>query len=61
MFRIQVDYGASHVAVDDLMDIKARVAFTPLAGLNVEAGMVVIDVAIPTAFAHRGHVPSKAT
>ena len=51
MFRIDVDYGADHVAVDDLMDIEASVTFTPPAGLNVEAGMVVLDVAVPTGFA----------
>ena len=51
MFRIEVDYGADHVAVDDLIDISASVTFTPPEGLKVEAGMVVLDVAVPTGFA----------
>ena len=51
MFRIKVDYGAEHVAVDDLIDITASLTFTPPVGLNVEAGMVVLDVAVPTGFA----------
>ena len=51
MFRIKVDYGADHVAVDDLIDITASLTFTPPVGLNVEAGMVVLDVAVPTGFA----------
>ena len=51
MFRIDVDYGSNHVAVDDLIDISASITFTPPAGLNVEAGMVVLDVAVPTGFA----------
>ena len=50
MFRIDVDYGSDHVAVDDLIDISASITFTPPAGLNVEAGMVVLDVAVPTGF-----------
>ena len=50
MFRIDVDYGADHVAVDDLIDISASITFTPPAGLNVEAGMVVLDLAVPTGF-----------
>ncbi len=51
MFRIEVDYGADHVAVDDLIDIEASVTFTPPESLNLEAGMVVLDVAVPTGFA----------
>ena len=51
VFQIEVDYGSDHVAVDDLIDISASVTFTPPAGLNVEAGMVVLDVAVPTGFA----------
>ena len=51
MFRIEVDYGADHVAVDDLIDILASLTFTPPPGLNAEAGMVVLDVAVPTGFA----------
>ncbi len=50
MFRIDVDYGADHVAVDDLIDISASIAFTPPAGPDVEAGMVVLDLVVPTGF-----------
>ena len=51
MFRIEVNYGADHVAVDDLIDISASVTFTPPVGLNVEEGMVVLDVSVSTGFA----------
>ena len=51
MFRIEVDYGADHVTVDDLIDISATLTFSPPPGLNVGAGMVVLDVAVPTGFA----------
>ena len=51
VFQIEVDYGAEHVAVDDIIDVRASVTFTPPEGLNVEAGMVVLDVAVPTGFA----------
>ena len=51
MFRIEVDYGADHVAVDDLIDIVASLTFTPPESLKAEAGMVVLDVAVPTGFA----------
>ena len=50
VFQIEVDYGSDHVAVDDLIDISASITFTPPAGLNAEAGMVVLDVAVPTGF-----------
>ena len=51
MFRIEVDYGTDHVAVDDIIEIVASFAFTPPAGLNADAGMTVLDVAVPTGFA----------
>ena len=51
MFQIEVHYGADHVAVDDKIDIAASLTFTPPPGLNAEAGMVVLDVAVPTGFA----------
>ena len=51
MFHIEVGYGSDHVSVDDLIDISASLTFTPPAGLNAEAGMVVLDLAIPTGFA----------
>ena len=51
MFRIEVDYGTDHVAVDDIIEIVASFAFTPPEGLNADAGMTVLDVAVPTGFA----------
>ena len=48
MFDITVDYGTDHVDVDDLITVSASVTFTP--PVPVEAGMVVLDVAVPTGF-----------
>ena len=48
VFDIDVDYGTGHVDVDDLITISADVTFNPPE--FVEAGMVVLDVAIPTGF-----------
>ena len=41
------------MAVDDIIEVTARFAFTPLAspGPTPDAGMVVLDVAVPTGFA----------
>ena len=52
MFRIDVEYSADHVAVDDLIEVIARFSFTPpeSPGPAPDAGMVVLDVAIPTGF-----------
>lgn len=53
MFRIDVEYSADHVAVDDLIEVTARFAFTPPESPEPapDAGMVVLDVAVPTGFA----------
>ena len=48
VFDITVDYGTDHVEVDDLITISVSVTFTP--PTPVEAGMVVLDVAMPTGF-----------
>lgn len=48
-FQIDVTYGAEQVAVNDLLDIEARVRFTPPEPL--QAGMVIVDIAVPTGFA----------
>ena len=48
VFDITVDYGTDHVDVDDLITVSASVTFTP--PVPVEAGMVVLDVAVPTGF-----------
>ncbi len=48
VFEITVDYGTEHVAVDDLITVSASITFTP--PQQIEAGMVVLDVAVPTGF-----------
>ena len=49
VFDIDVDYGTDHVQVDDLINVSINVRFTPLE--QIEAGMVVLDIAVPTGFA----------
>ena len=49
VFDITVDYGTDHVKVDDLITVTANVRFTPVE--QIEAGMVVLDIAVPTGFA----------
>ena len=48
-FSIDVDYSADDIEVDDRIDVSVEARFTP--PMPVDAGMVVIDVAIPTGFA----------
>ena len=48
VFDLAVDYSADHVEVDDLITITASVRFNP--PRPIEAGMVVLDVAVPTGF-----------
>ena len=48
-FQIKVDYGADKVEVNDTIDISTTVKFTP--PTPMEAGMVVLDIAVPTGFA----------
>ena len=49
VFDIDVDYGTDHVQVDDLITVSVDVRFTPFE--PIEAGMVVLDIAVPTGFA----------
>ena len=49
MFTIDVDYSAEDFEVDDLLEVAVAVQFTPTD--PVSAGMVVVDVAVPTGFA----------
>ena len=49
VFDITVDYGTDHVQVDDLITVSVNVRFTPIE--QIEAGMVVLDIAVPTGFA----------
>ena len=48
VFQITVDYGTDRVEVDDLITVSASIAFRP--PVPIEAGMVVLDVAVPTGF-----------
>ena len=48
IFDIDVDYGTDRVEVDDVITVSADVTFNP--PRFVEAGMVVLDVSIPTGF-----------
>ncbi len=48
-FHIDVTYSADHVQVDDIIEITAALAFVPTTPLD--AGMIVLDVAVPTGFA----------
>ena len=48
-FDIDVDYGTDHVQVDDLITVSVNVRFSPFE--PIEAGMVVLDIAVPTGFA----------
>ena len=48
VFDIAVDYGTDYVEVDDLITVSASVTFTP--SVAIEAGMVVLDVAVLTGF-----------
>ena len=49
MFQIDVDYGTEHVEVDDTIEVTANLMFTPPG--SGDAGMIVLDVAVPTGFA----------
>ena len=49
IFQIDVDYSTDHVEVDDLITVSATVKFVPPVALA--AGMVVLDIAVPTGFA----------
>ena len=60
IFQIDVAYSASHIEVDDRIMVSADVRFTPPdptpgpiieTGPIAEAGMVVLDVSVPTGFA----------
>ncbi|MHB9090516.1 MAG: alpha-2-macroglobulin family protein, partial [Chloroflexota bacterium] len=48
-FQIDVKYGVDQVAVNDRIDITTTIKFTPPEPL--QAGMTVLDVAVPTGFA----------
>ena len=48
VFEITVDYGTESVEVDNLITVSTSVTFNPPEA--IEAGMVVLDVAVPTGF-----------
>jgi CD109 antigen len=48
IFKIDVDYGTGQVAVNDTITVDTRVTFNPPEPLK--AGMVIVDVAVPTGF-----------
>ncbi|MBI3978454.1 MAG: alpha-2-macroglobulin, partial [Chloroflexi bacterium] len=48
-FQIDVRYGAGQVEVNDLITVTAGIEFTPPE--PIAAGMVVLDVSVPTGFA----------
>ncbi|HLC23039.1 MAG TPA: alpha-2-macroglobulin family protein, partial [Dehalococcoidia bacterium] len=47
--KIDVKYDTNQVAVNDLVNVSVDVAFSPLQPM--EAGMVVVDISVPTGFA----------
>jgi CD109 antigen len=49
IFQIVVDYGTESVEVDDIITVDVSVKFSPPE--PIEAGMVVLDIAVPTGFA----------
>ncbi len=49
IFDISVEYDTDSVEVDDLITLKVEVGFNPPEPM--EAGMVVLDIAVPTGFA----------
>ncbi len=46
---IEVDYDSTDVEVDDTVTVSARLTFNP--SQPAEAGMVVLDISVPTGFA----------
>jgi CD109 antigen len=49
VFDIKVDYNTAQVAVNDLVDVEVTLTFGPPE--PIKAGMVVLDVSVPTGFA----------
>jgi CD109 antigen len=51
MLKLDVGYDTTEVEVNDQVKVSVNLAFNPLPELNVsEAGMIVVDVSIPTGF-----------
>jgi len=49
VFKIDVDYGTGQVEVNDTITVDASVQFNP--PVPLKAGMVVVDISVPTGFA----------
>ncbi|MCL0048036.1 hypothetical protein M1N20_01055 [Dehalococcoidia bacterium] len=49
IFAISVDYDTTSVEVNDLIEVSVEIEFNP--PVPMEAGMVVLDISIPTGFA----------
>ena len=51
MLKVDVTYDTTEVEVNDLVNVNVDLAFNPLPELHIaEAGMIVVDVSIPTGF-----------
>jgi CD109 antigen len=51
MLKIDVKYDTTEVEVNDLVRVSVDLEFNPLPELNIsEAGMIVLDVSVPTGF-----------
>jgi CD109 antigen len=51
MLKIDVNYDTTEVEVNDLVTVSVNLEFNPLPELNIsEAGMIVLDISIPTGF-----------
>jgi CD109 antigen len=48
VLKIDVDYDVTEVAVNDLVKVSARLAFSPPEPM--ETGMIVLDISVPTGF-----------
>jgi CD109 antigen len=48
ILTIEVDYDTTQVEVNDLVDVAVKIEFNP--PQQMEAGMVVVDVSVPTGF-----------
>jgi CD109 antigen len=49
ILKVSVDYDVTQVEVDDLVKVSVKLEFNP--PIPMEAGMVVLDVSVPTGFA----------
>jgi CD109 antigen len=51
MLKIDVDYDTTEVEVNDIVKVSVNLEFNPLPELGIsEAGMIVLDISVPTGF-----------